>query len=114
MKEIVADKSLIAYCGLYCGACKKHLSGKCPGCQKNVKASWCKVRTCCMSHSFASCAECRLVPPSLCEKLNNFIAKIFAFVFRTDRPASINFIRKNGYALYASEMTERKQMAFKR
>lgn len=29
MKNIKADKQLIAACGLYCGACRKYLAGKC-------------------------------------------------------------------------------------
>ena len=43
MKEIVADTNLIGYCGLYCGACKRYLKDKCPGCHKNEKAAWCKT-----------------------------------------------------------------------
>jgi hypothetical protein len=39
MKQIIADKNLVAYCGLYCGACNKYLDGKCPGCQKNKKSA---------------------------------------------------------------------------
>ncbi len=31
MKEIVSDPKLVAYCGLYCGACKRYLQEKCPG-----------------------------------------------------------------------------------
>ncbi len=30
MKEIVQNTDLIAYCGLYCGACKSYLMEKCP------------------------------------------------------------------------------------
>lgn len=40
MKEIEADKNLIAACGLYCGACRKYLSAKCYGCHNNEKATW--------------------------------------------------------------------------
>ena len=43
MKEIVADPKLVAYCGLYCGACGAYLRGRCPGCIENYKATWCKV-----------------------------------------------------------------------
>jgi len=28
LKPIVADKNLIAYCGLYCGACLSYLKGR--------------------------------------------------------------------------------------
>ena len=45
-KQIVVDKKLIAKCGLYCGACNSYITGKCPGCNENVKATWCKIRNC--------------------------------------------------------------------
>ena len=82
MREIVADSKLIAYCGLYCGACKKFLKEKCPGCQKNVKASWCKLRTCCIEHSYSSCADCQLVENLKdCKKFNNIISKTILVYF---------------------------------
>lgn len=40
----------VAYCGLYCGACKSHRKGKCPGCRENSKATWCEIRKCCQEH----------------------------------------------------------------
>lgn len=46
MKNIESDKELIAACGLYCGACRKYLAEKCPGCRLNEKAAWCKIRSC--------------------------------------------------------------------
>ena len=30
----------IAFCGLYCGACRQYLKEKCPGCRKNEKAKY--------------------------------------------------------------------------
>ena len=35
MKTIVSDTQNIAACGLYCGACRKFLAEKCPGCKQN-------------------------------------------------------------------------------
>ena len=46
MKNIESDKELIAACGLYCGACRKYLAERCPGCRLNEKAAWCKIRSC--------------------------------------------------------------------
>lgn len=37
MKEIAKNTDLIAYCGLYCGACKSYLMEKCPGCHETQK-----------------------------------------------------------------------------
>ena len=58
MKPIVPDTQSIAACGLYCGACRKFLIGKCPGCKRNEKATWCKIRSCCQENKFNTCAEC--------------------------------------------------------
>ena len=115
MKEITADRKLIAYCGLYCGACRKYIKEKCPGCQKNEKASWCKVRICCMENSYKSCADCQIVSDLKdCKKLNNFIAKLFALILRSDRNTCIEFIREKGYDEFAQEMSEKKMMTIKK
>ena len=37
MRTIVSDTQNIAACGLYCGACRKFLAEKCPGCKQNEK-----------------------------------------------------------------------------
>ena len=76
MKQIIADKNLVAYCGLYCGACRSYLKGRCPGCHENTKASWCKIRPCCAEHSYATCADCEeFTDPDDCRKFNNWIGK---------------------------------------
>jgi len=54
MREIVKDKEMVAYCGLYCGACPQYLKEKCEGCMKNVKATWCKIRKCCIKNNFVN------------------------------------------------------------
>jgi hypothetical protein len=113
-KEIVADKSLIAFCGLYCGACKSYLAGKCPGCKDNLKASWCKVRQCNMESNFQSCADCTSVELMDCKKYNNFISKMFGIVFNSDRAACISRIKEIGYPEYAVEMANSKRQTIKR
>ena len=114
MKEIVADTSLVACCGLYCGACKRYLKGGCPGCTENAKASWCKVRTCCIEHEYASCADCtEYENPSDCRKFNTFIARVFGFVLRSDRRACIVQIKQNGIESYAQTMAASGAMTLK-
>jgi hypothetical protein len=110
---IKADSELIAYCGLYCGACSKYLKGKCPGCRKNEKAQWCKIRTCCIENNFHSCAECKMNPHE-CKKFNNFFSKFFALIFKSDREACIHRIRKVGKEAYAKEMCEKGSMVIKK
>ena len=115
MKEIVADASLIARCGLYCGACGRYLKEKCPGCARNDKATWCGIRSCCMEHAYASCADCAEFPVAMaCGKFNNFISKIFGLIFRSDRGACIRAIKSGGYDGYAAMMAEKKRQSLPR
>ena len=115
MKEIAKDTNLIAYCGLYCGACSKYLKEKCTGCHKNEKASWCKLRACCIEKNYESCADCKEFDDvNDCKKFNNFMAKIFAFFYRSDRKACIELIKNEGYLAYAIKMTAEKKMTIKR
>jgi hypothetical protein len=105
MKAITADKNLVAFCGLYCGACKAYLKEKCPGCRESAKRSWCKIRACCIEHGFATCADCGDYPdPADCRKFNNFISRVFAMVFRSDRRACALRLRELGPEAFAAEM----------
>lgn len=113
MKDIIADTKLIAACGLYCGACRKYRMGKCPGCHENEKASWCKIRKCCKEKGIHTCAECKMNVKE-CKSYNNLISKICEFIFRSDRPACIRFIRENGEQAFAEEMTRRGEQTMKK
>jgi hypothetical protein len=115
MRPIVADENLVAYCGLYCGACGAYLKEKCPGCRENTKATWCKVRTCCAGNGYGSCGDCREFSDAReCGKVNNFVSRIFSLIFRSDRPAGIRFIREKGRKAFAEEMATRKTQTIKR
>lgn len=115
MKEIAADQKLVAYCGLYCGACKRYLNDNCSGCHENQKATWCKVRSCCLDNGISSCAECSEYPdPKSCKMFNNFISKIFSVIFRSDRAACIAQIKEIGIQGHAEKMAERKHQSIKR
>lgn len=115
MKEIVSSPDLVAYCGLYCGACGSYLRGRCPGCHENAKASWCAVRSCCMQNEYASCADCKeFSDPNECKKFNNFISKVFGFIFRSDRAACIRQIATLGIQGHADDMAMHKRQTIKR
>jgi len=115
MKEIEVDSKLVARCGLYCGACRSYRSGKCPGCHENAKATWCKVRTCCAENNYNTCAECKdFSDPNACKKFNNVVSKIFAVVFRSDRAACIEQIKRLSVEGHAAAMAESKTQTIKR
>ncbi len=114
MKSIKADSGAIAFCGLYCGGCRKYLKGKCPGCQANEKAKWCKVRTCCMENNYRSCADCTKMDLKDCKYFNNFMASVFGFIFNSDRNACVEHIKTHGYDNFAQYMTDNEIMAMKR
>ncbi len=115
MKPIVADAKLVAYCGLYCGACGKHLKGNCAGCAENEGATWCKIRACCIEHNYTTCADCEEFPDvNDCKKYNNFLSKVFAVIFRSNRPACIGRIKEIGLEQFAAEMAENQTQSIKR
>jgi hypothetical protein len=105
MKQVSNDTSLVAFCGLYCGACRAYLKEYCPGCRENTKAAWCKIRLCGIDYKYASCADCKeFKDVDDCKKFNNIISKIFAFVFRSNRKACIEQIRAKGLNGHAEIM----------
>lgn len=115
MQEIKVDPGLVARCGLYCGACRSYLKGKCPGCALNTKATWCTIRTCCADRQIATCAECIDFPnPSECKKFNNFISRMFGLVMRSDRAACIAQINEVGLEGHAKIMAELKTQSIRR
>ena len=114
MKEIVSDPKLVAFCGLYCGACRAYLKDRCPGCYDNEKASWCKVRTCCLEAGYSSCADCTEFPdPKNCGKFHNFISRAIGFVLKSDRRACITQIRQRGLEGHAEDMASLKRQTIR-
>ena len=113
MKRITNDPQHIAACGLYCGACRKFLNGKCPGCKENEKASWCKIRKCCRERGIHTCAECDKDVKE-CKIHNNLVGKLFAFLFNSDRAACIHFIKEHGEDAFAKTMADDSQMTMKK
>lgn len=115
MKEITANAEMVAYCGLYCGACRSYLKDKCPGCHENSKATWCAVRTCCIDNKYLSCADCKTFDdPNACKKFNNIFSKVIGFVLRSDRHACIEQIKKLGVEGHAVRMASEKRQSIKR
>jgi len=115
MKEVVSSPALVAYCGLYCGACGSYLRERCPGCHENEKAKWCRVRICCIENQYLSCAECKeLDNPKDCKKFENMFARLASLIFRSDRHACIRQIEELGIQGHADNMTEHRRQTIKR
>ena len=93
---------LVAYCGLYCGNCGSYKRGRCKGCLDGGGFSSCRVRASCIEKGYRTCAECDEYLD--CRILHNFISKIFSFIFRKDRKASLRAIREQGIEAWAQEM----------
>jgi hypothetical protein len=107
MRDVQTSGELVAYCGLYCGACRSYLKEKCPGCHANEKASWCKIRTCVSGKAISSCAACNeFTDPRDCGKFNNIMSKIFGLLFKSDRAACIAQIKALGLEGHAAKMAE--------
>jgi hypothetical protein len=115
MREVTANGELVACCGLYCGACGAYLKGRCPGCHENVKAGWCKIRSCCVEHAYATCADCNEhAGPGDCKHFNTPVARLLGFVLNSNRPAGVLKIRELGREGYAAFMADRKIMKLPR
>ena len=119
MDTIISAPRMIAACGLYCGACRKYLNGKCTGCVTGLGQpldkgpQWCKIRKCCQEKGFHTCAECEKDVKE-CKIHNNFVGKLFAFLFNSDRAACIHYIREHGEDSFAKKMAADKQMTMKK
>jgi len=107
MQAITVDPNLVAYCGLYCGACPRYLKDRCPGCHDNHKATWCKIRSCCIEHGYATCASCTdHEDPRDCRKFHNVFATVIGFLLRSDRRACVMQIKERGLEGHAAAMAE--------
>ena len=66
---------------------------------------WCKIRKCCIENNRFSCADCAdFSDPTACGKFNNWISKVFGFIFNSDRAACIRQLKERGADQYARFM----------
>ena len=99
MPETSAD--MVAYCGLFCGACGSFRRGRCAGCLDGGGFSSCKVRICVKDKDYRTCADCDEYLD--CKLLNNFIARIFGLVMRSNRIGNLTAIKRDGIEKWAGE-----------
>ena len=115
MAKIQVNASLVANCGLYCGACRSYMNGKCKGCRENSKATWCKVRSCCMEKQIQSCADCaEFSDPMACRKFNNIISRLFGLIFNSNRAACIAQIKQLSLEGHAMTMAKLRNQTIRR
>ena len=101
---MVEDKTLlVAYCGLYCGNCGSYKKGRCKGCQDGGGFASCTLKKCCVESNFRTCAQCEEFIE--CRKLNNFMARIFSFLFRTDRMGNLKAINNLSIEKWVEEVS---------
>ena len=118
-KQIDKDENLIAYCGLYCGACPSFISGKCDGCRSNSAKSAvvykaCQVKPCCVENDFFTCADCTIYSSTKeCKKYNPLLLKIASWVESSDRSKAIEMIKTKGRAEFAAFMKDKHWVCFK-
>jgi hypothetical protein len=68
-----------------------------------------------MDNGHTSCAGCgEFEDPRSCKMFNNFISKIFGFIFRSDRAACIDQIKEIGIQGHAQKMAAEKRQSIKR
>ena len=63
------EKSMLAFCGTYCGVCEWKDKVGCKGCKASAGAMFwgeCDKAKCCIDKGFEHCGECADMP---CEKL---------------------------------------------
>jgi hypothetical protein len=113
------NEQLIAYCGLYCGACPSFTSGKCDSCRSNSPKSAvvykaCQVKPCCVENGFFTCADCTIYASTKeCKKYNPLLLKIASCIEGSDRSKAIEMIKTKGRTEFAAFMEDKKWVCFK-
>jgi hypothetical protein len=92
------NELIVAYCGLVCTDCGAYKRQKCKGCFGDKPMFHnCPVKRCAGERRYTTCADCvEFDDLKKCGKLNNFISKIFGFVFRKNRIGNLDRIREVG------------------
>lgn len=98
---------ILAHCGLVCSNCGMYRKGRCQGCHSDKPMyRGCKVKKCCLDRQLGTCAECdEFVNLRDCRKLHNWVSRIFAFIFRTNRIGNLYRIREVGVDEFRQEVT---------
>ena len=110
--------NLVAYCGLYCGACPIYSKGKCTGCKapnSTIHYKPCKVKPCCVKNDYSTCAECnKHQSMDECKDYNPLFIRFSQFITQTSRKKGIEMIKSDGEKAFADFMADKKWFNMKR
>lgn len=98
-------KNGFAYCGLYCGGCGRYKKGRWKRCRDDGGYDSCKIRKCAKDRGYFTCAECGEFLE--CKKLDNFISKIFSFLFKSDRVGNLKEIKGIGVEKWSTQQAKK-------
>jgi len=102
---VVQTPVIVAHCGLVCSECGAHRNGKCGGCQSDKPMfANCPVKRCSAEKKHSCCADCLDFRDLRgCRKLNNLLAKVLGFLFRSNRIGNLERIRQLGLDDFKAE-----------
>jgi len=114
-RPVISSTELIGYCGLYCGACRNYLKGKCPGCKRIEKdgkqasrlrrkaIERCAIRRCSSNTGYTTCAQCG-INIERCPYRNTLASKLQTWLHGSNHHACISYIREKGEVAFAEHM----------
>lgn len=96
---------IVARCGLVCSNCGAFRAGRCQGCHsERPMFRNCPVKACTSQRGCTTCADCtEFADLRQCGKLWNWISRVFAAIFRSDRIGGLERIREIGLEAFKAE-----------
>lgn len=103
--------TIVACCGLVCSNCGALRKGKCQGCHGDKPMFRnCPVKACVKSHDYGTCANCgEFKDLHDCGKLDNFISRLFGWLFGSNRIGNLCRIREVGLEAFKAERITSKE-----
>src|ERR1035438_2622915 len=104
MRLMIADPTLVAACGLYCGSCGAYLKEECGGCLQSEEKLACGVRKCVIQKGMATCAHCGTHPEAMdCKKYNSATSTAFGSLSHCGRPSCLEEVRVLGLKAFSQK-----------
>lgn len=71
-------------------------------CKNGCGQSRCSIRKCAQEKELVSCADCS--DYASCKLLDNFMSKLFGFIFRSNRSGNLDLLHEKGYDHVAEKL----------